>query len=103
VSPTSSETLTITTGPALGSQTRYKIYEDFATGSYLSHLPYQPPEDYYIRGTLKKWTDKHGTEYYFIRDMDPNRTEYYEFCKNLFMKVSGTSLEQKVEELSGAS
>jgi len=40
---------------------------------YLSHLPYQPSENYYVRGTLKKWTDKKGTEYYFIKDVNPDK------------------------------
>ncbi|PWT85865.1 MAG: hypothetical protein C5B58_02375 [Acidobacteria bacterium] len=148
VSPTRSETLTITSAPALGAQaqaspeplgtptltlskvtdttdksdstkntyaeectlvsptpkpvkTIYDIYQTFANSGYLSRQRYQPRDGYYVPGTLKKWTDKEGTWYYFIEDVEPNKKEYYEFCKKLFNKGSGGSLEQKVQALTG--
>jgi hypothetical protein len=154
VSPTRSETLTITAAPALGPQalaspapaappeltlskvtdtedtkdptknthaeeqtlisppqkspdTIYDLYKKFAEGPYLSRSTYEPREGYYVPGTLKKWkgkdlkTHKDITEYYFIQYTEPNLGEYYEFCKKLFIKGSGGSLEKQVDELTG--
>ena len=99
------EEQTLTSPPQAPPQTIYDIYQTFAHSPYLSHLSYQPREGYYVSGTLKKWSDKKGTEYYFIKDEEPDKKEYYEFCKSLFIKGSAGavagSLEQQVQELSG--
>ena len=54
-------------------------------------------------GELHQHTGPLGdiTEYYFIQYTEPNLGEYYEFCKKLFVKGSGGSLEKQVNELTG--
>lgn len=95
------EEKTLISPPQEAPKTIYDLYQDFADSGHLSQTPTKPPEGAYLPGTLKKWSTKQGTKYYFVADDEPDKTEYYEFCKKLFIKGSGGSLEQKVQEIRG--
>ncbi|HWY49960.1 MAG TPA: hypothetical protein VNW72_00600 [Chthoniobacterales bacterium] len=56
-------------------------------------------KDDYVPGTKKRW----GNEYFYIKNEDKFRIEYYNFCKKLFTKGPASSVQGAIQSQANAA